>query len=64
MKAQLIILSLILMIYANLMNWMILKDTTTVNTFRQYLKFQNRMAIGYNVVWCLITLVIILILSA
>ena len=52
------------MIYANMINWMILKDTTTVNTFKQYLKFQNRMAIGYNVVWCLITLVIILILSA
>ena len=39
-------------------------EVATVNTFKQYLKFQNRMAIGYNVVWCLITLVIILILSA
>ena len=61
MKTQLIVLSLILMIYSNLMNWAILKDQTTARTFRHYLKFQNGMAIKYNIIWVIITAELILI---
>lgn len=58
-----IILSITLCLFANLMRWAELADNTTVRTFKDYIKANNYITIKYNFVWFLITLIVYLFLN-
>jgi len=53
-----IILSIVLCLFANLMRWAELCDNTTVRTFKDYINYSDKIAIIYNFVWWLITITI------
>jgi len=55
-----ITLSIVLCLYANAIRWAELADNTSLRTFKEYLKVNNYITIKYNLVWFLITFVIIL----
>ena len=53
-----IILSITLFIFMNLFRWAELADNTTVKTFKDYIKYNEKIVIGLTFVWFLITLVV------
>jgi len=54
-------LSIILCIFANAIRWADLADNTTVRSFKDYINYSRKIAIGYNFVWFMITLLVWLI---
>lgn len=50
-----ILLSIILCLYANLIRWADLADNGIIITFKDYINYQNKIVIAYNVCWFLIT---------
>jgi len=55
-----IILSIILCLYANIIRWADLADNTTVRTFKDYINYSNKITITYNICWFIITLIVYL----
>jgi hypothetical protein len=51
-----IILSILLCLFANIVRWAELADT--VRTFKDYVNYSDKIAIVYNITWFLITLVV------
>lgn len=58
---EIIITSILLMIFANIIRWADLVDNTTVRTFRDFRKYSNGMFYTYNLVWLFTTFVIFVI---
>lgn len=53
-----ILLSIVLCLFANIVRWAELADLTNVLTLKDYFKYNNRVSITYNAVWVLITFII------
>lgn len=58
-----IILSITLFIFINIFRWAELADNTTVRTFKDYINYNEKIAIHLAFVWCLITLIVYLFIN-
>lgn len=52
---SIIITSIILLIYANVIRWAELADNTYVRNFSDYIIYNNYITVKYNLLWILIT---------
>ena len=53
-----IVLSITLFIFINIFRWAELADNTTVRTFKDYINYNEKIAIRLAFVWFLITLIV------
>lgn len=53
-----IALSITLFIFINIFRWAELADNTTVRTFKDYIDYNEKIAIRLTFVWFLITLIV------
>ena len=53
-----VILSITLFIFINIFRWAELADNTNVRTFKDYIKYSEKIAIKLAFAWFLITLVV------
>lgn len=58
-----IILSIILFIFINIFRWAELADNTTVRSFKDYINYNEKIAIRLAFVWFLITLMVCLFVN-
>lgn len=58
-----ILLSIILFIFINIFRWAELADNTTVRTFKDYINYNEKIAIRLAFIWYLITLTVYLFIN-
>jgi hypothetical protein len=58
-----ILLSIILFIFTNLVRYEDLTDNTSVRNFKDYINYSNKILIPFTVVWVITTLVVWLFLN-
>lgn len=58
-----IILSIILCIFANVIRWADLADNATVRSFKDYFVYNDNSSIMYNIIWALITVFTLVIIK-